>query len=203
MKNLLLLGCLFSLGIFFFACQADNKSGPTATDQAAVKPAAPAGMTKADSIKRGEYLVTTMGCNDCHSPKAMTDHGPMPDPTRLLSGHPANEVLPKRPDKSFTAPGQWILMNSGITSFTGPWGTSFAANLTPHETGLGNWTFENFDRAVRTGKHLGAENGRPILPPMPWPNLINLSKEDLANIWQYLHSLKPIDNKVPNPLPPA
>lgn len=203
MKKLLLFGCLFSLGIFFLACQADNKTSPTATDQAVVKPAAPAGMTKADSIKRGEYLVNTIGCSDCHSPKKMTDHGPIPDPDLLLSGHPANEVLPKMPDKKFLAPGQWVLLSKNFTSFTGPWGTSFAANLTPHESGLGNWTFENFERAIRTGKHLGAENGRPILPPMPWPNFAQLSKDDLANIWQYLRSLKPIDNKVPNPLPPA
>ncbi|HZV69143.1 MAG TPA: diheme cytochrome c-553 [Saprospiraceae bacterium] len=200
MKNLLIFGCLFLLGIFFLACQPENKTGPTATDQAAV---ASAGMSKADSVKRGEYLVTTMGCNDCHTPKTMTNQGSMPDPARLLSGHTASEVLPKMPNKSVYAPGQWILINSSLTSFTGPWGTSFAANLTPHETGIGNWTLENFDRALRIGKHLGAENGRPILPPMPWPNLVNLTKEDLANMWQYLRSLKPVENKVPNPLPPA
>ncbi|MBK9984581.1 MAG: diheme cytochrome c-553 [Saprospiraceae bacterium] len=148
-------------GHFFPACQADNKTGPTATDQAAVKPAAPAGMTKADSIKRGEYLVNTIGCSDCHSPKMMTDHGPIPDPALLLSGHPASEVLPKMPDKKFIAPGQWILLSKNFTSFTGPWGTSFAANLTPHESGLGNWTFENFERAIRTGKHPGAGKRTP------------------------------------------
>ncbi len=203
MKNLLLFVCLFSLGIFFLSCQADNKTGPTASDQAAVKPVAPAGMTKADSIKRGEYLVTTMGCNDCHTPKMMTAQGPAPDFSKLLSGHPASEVLPKMPDKSVIAPGQWMLMSPSLTAFVGPWGTSFPANLTPDATGLGNWTFENFDRAIRTGKHLGAENGRPVLPPMPWQNLVNLSKEDAANMWQYLKSIKPIENKVPNPLPPV
>ena len=200
MKNQMIIGCLFLMGIVFLACQAEVKTSPTATDQAAV---APAGMTKADSVKRGEYLIAVMGCTDCHSPKKMTERGPEPDADRFLSGHPANEVLPKMPDKSVYAPGQWILLNSGITSFTGPWGTSFSANLTPHETGLGNWTMENFERALTTGKHLGAENGRPILPPMPWPNLTKLSKEDMASIWQYLRTIKPVENKVPNPLPPA
>ena len=42
------------------------------------------------------------------------------------------------------------------TGFAGPWGTSFAANLTPDpETGLGDWTEQNFIEAIRTGHHLG------------------------------------------------
>ena len=49
-------------------------------------------MSKDELIARGKYLVTFGGCNDCHSPKVMTPMGPMPDTTRLLSGHPA--VLP-------------------------------------------------------------------------------------------------------------
>ena len=27
-------------------------------------------------IKKGAYLVTILGCNDCHSPKRMSAHGP-------------------------------------------------------------------------------------------------------------------------------
>lgn len=200
MKTLTFISCLLITGIFFFACQPDSKNAADTGGQAAdVKPA----MTKADSIKRGEYLITSMGCNDCHSPKVMTDHGPDHDHTRLLSGHPADEVLPKMPDKSFVAPGQWILMNNGITSFTGPWGTSFAANLTPDESGIGNWTYDNFKIAIREGKFKGQENGRPLLPPMPWPNLKNLTEDDYANMWIYLRSLPPVKNVVPTALPPA
>ena len=199
-KTLAFISCLSIMGIFFFACQPDQKSVADTGGQAAdAKPA----MTKADSIKRGEYLITSMGCNDCHTPKMMTDHGPDLDRSRMLSGHPASEALPKMPDKSFVAPGQWILMSSGITSFTGPWGTSFAANLTPDESGIGNWTYDNFKTAIRKGKFKGQENGRPLLPPMPWPNLTNLTEEDYANMWIYLRSLPPVKNVVPTALPPA
>ncbi len=45
-------------------------------------------------IKKGEYLVTISGCNDCHSPKIFTSEGPVPDAKRLMSGHPANAKLP-------------------------------------------------------------------------------------------------------------
>jgi hypothetical protein len=48
----------------------------------------------ADQIAKGEYLVTVLGCNDCHSPKVMTAMGPVFDTLRLLSGHPADEQLP-------------------------------------------------------------------------------------------------------------
>ena len=40
------------------------------------------------AVQRGEYLVKIMGCNDCHTPWKMGPHGPEPDMTRFLSGHP-------------------------------------------------------------------------------------------------------------------
>lgn len=39
--------------------------------------------------KWGEHLVTIAACNDCHTPKKMTDHGPDIDSSLMLSGHPA------------------------------------------------------------------------------------------------------------------
>ena len=92
-------------------------------------------------------------------------------------------------------------MNS--TATTGPWGTSFAANLTPDATGLGNWTFEHFEKAMRKGKLKGLENGRTLLPPMPWTNYSKLSNDDLAAIWAYLQSIPPVKNIVPTPIHPA
>jgi hypothetical protein len=87
-----------------------------------------------------------------------------------------------------------------FTAWAGPWGISFTANLTPDSTGLGNWTPEMFIAAIRTGKHAGV--GRPILPPMPWPQYRNFTDEDLRAIFAYLHSLKPVHNVVPQPVPP-
>ena len=203
MKNKTLLAFLFFLGIVIIACEQQSKVTVDADVMDKDTMAVATTMTRSDSIKKGEYLMTIMGCHDCHSPKVMTAHGPEPDPARAYSGHPATETLPKVTDKSMNAPGQWILLNSGITAFSGPWGTSFAANLTPHETGIGNWTFENFERALREGKSKGLANGRMILPPMPWPNFRNVTDEDLQIMWLYLRSLPPIDNLVPAPLPPA
>ena len=154
-------------------------------------------------IKRGDYLVTFGGCHDCHSPKVMTPNGPAPDTTRLLSGHPADSPLPPIPAGVVgPAPKQWMAMtNSDLTAWAGPWGVTFAANLTPDKTtGLGGWTTDQFIRTMRTGKHLGV--GRPILPPMPWFNLAALSDADLKAIFAYLRTVKPIQNPVPVPVPP-
>ena len=121
---------------------------------------------KTSSVEEGKRLVTTLGCNDCHSPKKMTEFGPIPDEQLLLSGHPQNMSLSEY-DPSLPNSGNWILFNGSGTAAVGPWGTSFASNLTPHETGLGSWTIEQFTKAMKEGKSKGLENGRFLLPPMP------------------------------------
>jgi mono/diheme cytochrome c family protein len=154
----------------------------------------------ADQVTRGEYLVKLGGCGDCHSPKNMTAHGPVEDSSRLLSGHPANEPVPAPPTD--LSPQGWIAACNGhMTAWVGPWGVSYAVNLTSDKkTGLGNWTDEQFIQAMRTGKHRGF--GRPILPPMPWFNLAQASDEDLSAILAYLKTTKPVVNQAPEPIPP-
>ena len=158
-------------------------------------------MTAEQVLARGKYLVNAGGCNDCHTPKIFTERGPMPDSNLLLSGHPANEQLPEIP-AGVIGPTKWGgICNNNMTAWVGPWGVSFTANLTPDEiTGTGAWTEQSFIAAMRTGKHLGA--GRDILPPMPWPNMANLTDDDLKAIFSYIKSLKPISNMVPAPIPP-
>jgi len=158
-----------------------------------------AGAGEMSKVERGKYLVNLGQCHDCHSPKVWSPEGmPSPDPARLLSGHPADEALPKY-EKAWAAPGQWVLLSKNFTAFVGPWGVSYAANLTPDDqTGVGLWTEEIFLAAMRTGKHMG--NGRPILPPMPWPGIAQVSDEDLSAMFAYLKSLPPVKNPVPAPM---
>lgn len=151
-------------------------------------------------IERGRYLVDMGGCNDCHSPKTFTQMGPVPDTTRLLSGHPQHLALPEIPP-GVVGPDKWVLFNMHSTASVGPWGASFAANLTPDKsTGIGLWKVKHFIGAMRNGKHMGS--GRNILPPMPWFNLTGASDGDLTAIFAYLQSLPPIKNRVPAPIPP-
>ncbi|MCK0147094.1 c-type cytochrome [Arenibacter sp. F26102] len=177
------------MGIIFIACNSP-KQKEIATKEMAKTETIPV----VDKVKRGEQLVASVGCNDCHSPKIMTDRGPEVDPDRRLSGHPSDEHLP--PYDKETAKS-YVLFSMGLTAAVGPWGTSFAANLTPDESGIGNWSEAQFLKAIKEGKFKGMDGTRPMLPPMPWTEYRNFSDEDLAAIFAYLKSIKPIDNVVP------
>jgi cytochrome c553 len=155
-----------------------------------------------ERIERGRYLVTLGGCNHCHSPKTMSPTGPVSHPLKVLSGFPAESKVPEIP-AAYLAPDRWgAVTNPDLTAWAGPWGVSFAANLTPDPaTGIGGWTEGMFIKAMRTGKQKGS--GRPILPPMPWQDIGQLTDQDLSNMFAYLKSLPPVRNAVPQPLPPA
>ena len=116
-------------------------------------------------------------------------------------GYPSQDPLPKI-NKNELGPDKWVLLNNDLTAAVGPWGVSFAANLTPHQTGLGNWTFEQFEKAMTEGKYKGVENTRILLPPMPWQSYASMKDEDLRAIYEYLKSIKPIENLVPNHISP-
>lgn len=164
------------------------------------KPVKTTEISLAEQIANGEQLVTVLGCNDCHSPKVMSSMGPVPDTLRLLSGHPANEILPEY-DKQVLK--SYVLFNMNSTATTGPWGTSFAANLTPDTTGIGSWTEDQFVTAMKEGKWKGLENSRNLLPPMPWQGYSQMPDEDLKAIFAYLKSIKPVNNLVPMAIPPV
>ncbi len=160
--------------------------------------AAKGSRTAAESrVERGKFLVTVGGCNDCHTPMKMGEKGPMPDESRMLSGHPEDAHFPPPPKLG----GPWFAATGGFTAWAGPWGISYAANLTPDKnTGLGVWTEDMFVKTLRTGRHYGV--AREILPPMPWQALAKLSDEDLKSIFAYLQSIPPINNHVPEPVAP-
>jgi hypothetical protein len=164
----------------------------------AAEPPAPA-QKAGEEVVRGKYLVDTSGCHDCHTPFKMTAAGPARDMERMLSGHPEQLELPPAP----AANGPWLVSMAGTgTAFAGPWGTSFAANLTgDKDTGLGKWNSRTFIDTIRTGRHLG--RGREILPPMPIPVYKNFTDQDLTAIFAYLQSIPAVKNKVPVPRPPA
>lgn len=151
----------------------------------------------AELVQYGKYLVTITGCNDCHTPKKMGPKGPELIEELLLSGFQGKNAIPEF-DKERTQKG-FAQMSPDMTAAAGPWGVSFAANLTPDETGIGSWTFEQFKTALTQGKYKGMANGRPLLPPMPWFNYTEMKDEDLRAIFAYLKSIKPVENVVPAP----
>jgi mono/diheme cytochrome c family protein len=160
----------------------------------------PGNAASTDKIERGKYLVTTSGCNDCHTPFKMGPAGPEPDMSRMLSGHPQGMELPPAP----TLPaGPWMVTVAATnTAWSGPWGVSYTANLTPDpETGLGKWTLRDFMATLRTGRHMG--RGRPVLPPMPIQMYKHFTDQDMDAIFSYLRTIPAVNNRVPEPLPPV
>jgi hypothetical protein len=174
--------------------------GAAAPPQAAPAPAPTRRPYDPELVKRGEYLVRLGGCGDCHTPVKLDPAlgMPVPDLARAFSGHPAGAPDPAgkhvQPDIAVIGPT--------FTSFALPFGIVYASNISSDRTtGIGAWTEQTFIRSMRTGKRGGA--GRPILPPMPWMNLLGATDDDLRAMFAYLQSTPPIKNAVPRPgVPP-
>jgi mono/diheme cytochrome c family protein len=115
---------------------------------------------RSDKLAYGAYLAGPLGhCLDCHTPLR---------PDHMLD---------------MSKPG------AGGRPFTGPWGTSVSANLTPHkDVGLADWKDAEIERAIRTGV---SKDGRKLFPPMAFPYYARISKDDMAALIAYLRSLPP------------
>lgn len=136
-----------------------------------------ADLNPADTRARGEYLTRIAGCYECHTPK--------------------DERKQALPDKAF----------AGGFEMTGPWGRNFTSNITPHpDTYMAKATKEEFIGRFRSFAGFNADTAPPALPGrntiMPWIEFSGMSDEDLGAIYDYLKSVKPIENKV-NAFPDA
>lgn len=171
MKKFFVLAALFcgiSFSIYFSACNS-NKSEKSESQA----------NTKEDSLKkvvaRGEYLANHVTpCMDCHSKRDFTKFsGPVIPGTEGMGGEKFdNSLLPGIP------------------------GVIYARNITPDpETGIGTWTDDEILRAMTQGIR---KTGDTLFPIMPYIHFNHMAKEDLLSIIAYLHTLKPIKNKVPD-----
>ena len=153
--------------IFLFSKCSENKSNgdENKKDTSVVSNAATGGFES--QLKWGEHLITVSGCNDCHTPKKMTSTGPEPDFSLALSGHPAKIPPPDVDRKEMESKG--LAVTNDLTAWVGPWGISYAANLTSDSTtGIGSWSEAQFILCIREGKWMGIAGSRELLPPMPW-----------------------------------
>lgn len=194
MKNKLIVICLFVIPSVFLFSQCSE----IGNDKQSLPKQNFGGFES--QIKWGEHLVTIGACSDCHTPKKMTPNGPVIDNSLLLSGHPAQLPPPDIDRKEVESKG--LAVTQTLTAWVGPWGISYAANLTPDATGIGNWQESNFITALREGKYKGIPAGRTLLPPMPWEFYKEISDDEIKAIFAYLKSIKPVNNLVPQAQPP-
>lgn len=131
--------------------------------------AAPAQPDEHALVERGRYLVSVIGCGDCHTPGALMGR---PDMAHPLTGT----------DVGFEVPGLGV--------FYGP-------NLTPHpDAGLGRWSRAQIVAAFTRGQR---PDGRELAPVMPWRNFANMTPTDAQSVAAYLQSLPPSDHRAPAP----
>lgn len=194
MKKSLVL--FITTSVFIFLFQACNDTGTESTSSAKENFGG-----YESKEKYGEHLVLITGCHDCHTPKKMTDMGPVEDFSLALAGHMANFPVPDVNRKEMQDKG--LVVTNDLTIWIGPWGISYTANLTSDSTGIGAWKEEQFFLALREGKFKGLASGRTLLPPMPWHMLKNMTDDEIKAIFAYLKTTKPIKNVVPPPTPPA
>jgi hypothetical protein len=180
--------------VLFSGCR--NKSKPEQTPGNADTTAAiPAALTGDQLVERGRYLITAVGCRDCHNPKKMGPRGPEDIPGREFSGYQADAPMPPVNKKAIDS--GWALMTLDLTvAVAAPLGVIFSANISSDPSGIGSWPEENFIRAMREGKYKGLENGRPLLV-MPWVNFAKFTDADIKGMYAYLMKTEPVNNVVP------
>ncbi|OGU32687.1 MAG: cytochrome C [Ignavibacteria bacterium GWA2_35_9] len=126
---------------------------------------------KSNPAEYGKYLVTIASCSECH--------------TQSNKGEPL--------------PGMYL---AGGQTFNFPAGVVSSANITPDAvTGIGNWTKEDFLNRFRFYNSEEAQNvpvnlEKDFNTPMPWLMYSGMTDEDLGAIYEYLRTIKPVNNSV-------
>ena len=84
-------------------------------------------------------------------------------------------------------------LSGGVTLAT-PFGNLVTPNITPDKnTGIGNYTAEDFRAAMKTGV---APGGKRLYPAMPFPYYARMSDSDIDALWSYLRTVKPVSKSV-------
>jgi len=154
----------------------ETTAAPAAAPVFQRAPVPPSPMAQQDLLGRGEYLVEgIVGCGNCHN-------------GRNASG----EMVP-----GMEYAGNFVIAEAGFTAY--------APNITPDvETGIGAWTDEEVERAIRRGI---SRDGHVLGPPMAFGYYHDISTNDMRAIIAYIRSRPAVRNVVPRstyniPLPP-
>jgi len=85
--------------------------------------------------------------------------------------------------------------NAGGLALETPFGTVYSTNITPDaETGIGNWSYAAFERAMREGIH---RDGRRLYPAFPYTAFAKVTDADMQALYAYLMSAEPVAAKPP------
>jgi len=80
--------------------------------------------------------------------------------------------------------------NAGGRALKTPFGTFYSPNITPdRETGIGDWSLEDFARALHEGR---APDGSTYFPVFPYTSFTMMTDADVADLWAFLGTLDPV-----------
>lgn len=130
---------------------------------AAASPAMADDATQQRMLERGRYIVATSGCNDCHTAGYPESGGRIPQ-------------------------SEWLTGNT--VGFSGPWGTTYPANLRLLAQKLSE-------------KEWMVKARSEMRPPMPWFALRDMQDDDLRAVYRFVRSLGPKGQPAPAYLPPG
>jgi len=119
-----------------------------------------------NKVDIGRYLIDNLSCYDCHSKSFMS----------------VNKLYPEK-SKGYMGGGNKLKDRSKKTIVS--------SNLTPHSTGIGNWTVDDFKKALNQG--ISKDNS---IITFPMPMYSELTDEEITAIYNYLRTIPPIDNKI-------
>jgi len=117
MKKWQTLGLMASVALSLFLFQCAQAPAESKQESTPAKPTASFG-GYASAELYGEHLVTICGCNDCHTPKKMTERGPEPDSSLWLSGHPSTMPAPAVDRADMAKRG--LAVTDMLTAWVGP-----------------------------------------------------------------------------------
>jgi mono/diheme cytochrome c family protein len=117
-----------------------------------------------DALAHGEYLVRVSGCNDCHTPGYAESAGQVPKE-------------------------QWLV--GSPLGWSGPWGTTYAANLRQRIGGMDEATWMAYSAQLHTR------------PPMPDMNVRAMTADDRRAIYRFVRALGVAGQPAPAYLPPG
>ncbi len=123
------------------------------------------------------------------SPTDQVAYGKYMATAALCSVCHTNEIKGKQVGEPFAGGREFILTDGAIVR---------SANLTPHATGIGNWTEDTFMKKFRQYTDSTYQD-KKVVPGtlqtvMPWTQFAHMKDDDLKAIFAYLKTLPPVDN---------
>lgn len=125
-----------------------------------------------DPVRRGRYMVWSIGCTYCHTP--IRADGSLVDGMLFAGGQ------------------KWT---------AAPFGDFVSYNLTSDKaTGIGGWTDDQMKTLLTRG--IRRDGTRMLPFPMPWASYASMTASDLSAVVAYLRTIPPISNRIPTPARP-